>query len=141
MSEQKTNTSTEPKLSKKDQRIANARQRLADWKDEDKPEDIVSGLAYRAHLVAVLRDLGIEDPESALVAAVDRRIACGLEELDLTGLAFSGKLAMAIKASDEEVVKKTMSNKEEAELEAKKLALEGHPKNGPVGRPNRRQSM
>jgi len=130
-----------PKLSKKEQRIAKAKQRIADWKDEDKPEDIVSGLAYRAHLAGVLRDLGHENPEDLLVEAVDRRIACGLEELDLTGLAFSGKLLTAIEASKAEVADRTTANAEEAKAEAAKRALEGEPKNGPVARPNRKQSM
>ena len=54
-----------PKPSKKELRIAKAKQRIADWRDEEKPEDIVSGLAYRAHLCGVLRDLGFEVMESA----------------------------------------------------------------------------
>jgi hypothetical protein len=141
MTEPSESKNTVPKISKKEQRIAGAKQRIADWRDEDKPEDIVSGLAYRAHLCAVLRDLGIENAEDCLVAGVDRRIACGLEELDITGLAFSGKLLTAIEASNAEVVQKTNENREQAKLEAAKRDQLGDPKNGPVARPNRRQSM
>ncbi len=130
-----------PKLSKKEQRIAAAKQLIADWKDEDREEDIVSGLAYRAHIVNVLQALGFTDAHANLVAAVDRRIACGLEELDVTGLAFSGKLLTAIAESEIEIAEKTIANTEEAKLEATRRQQTGGPKNGPVARPSRRQSM
>lgn len=129
------------KLSKKEQRIATAKQLIADWKDEDREEDIVSGLAYRSHIVAVLAALGFTDAHANLVAAVDQRIACGLEELDVTGLAFSGKLLTAIEASKIEIAEKTAQNAEDAKTEALKIKQSGGPKNGPVARPSRRQSM
>lgn len=138
MTEEKTET---PKLSKKEQRIAAAKQLIADWREEDKPEDIVSGLAYRAHIVNVLTALGFTDAHANLVAAVDHRLACGLEELDVTGLAFSGKLLTALEKSAQEIAEKTIENTEEAKAEAAKKAISGGPKNGPVARPSRRQSM
>lgn len=130
-----------PKLTKKEQRIATAKQLIADWKDEEKEEDIVSGLAYRSHIVSVLSALGFTDAHANLVAAVDQRLACGLEELDIMGLAFSGKLLTAIDASKIEIAEKAEQNAEDARLEAVKLKQSGGPKNGPVKRPSRRQSM
>jgi hypothetical protein len=129
------------KTDRHEQRIAKAKQRIADWRDEDRPEDVVSGLAYRAHIVAVLEDLGVKDAVERLRECVDERIAAGLEELDIIGLAFGGGLLAAIKSSKVEVVKKTIANAKEAKAEAGRRAIEGDPKNGPVIRPSRKQSL
>ena len=68
---------------KHEQRTAKAKQRIQDWKDEGKHEDIVSGLGYRAMVVGVLSMIGIADAEKCLFDGVDTREACGLKVLDM----------------------------------------------------------
>ena len=131
-----TAPTNEPKnLSKKEQRIANAKQIELDYADDDGPRGIYD-MGFRAHVARVLEALGYDNGLAFVDAGWDKRIAVGLPELKLLKLAYDGTLAIEIQKSVNEIAEKTLANAEEARLEKLKSdqagGNKGGAKNGPV---------
>lgn len=100
-------------------------------------DDIVNDSGYRMMVKSVLEALGYDNGLAYLDAGVDKRVACGLEPLDLLDLAKSGKLKKAVEASAEEVFAKTEQNAEDSRIEMEKAKRKGRtaPMGGPVKLP------
>ncbi len=77
--------------------------------------DIISDMGYRAHVMLVLRLLGLD--ENLAIEATQTRKQCGLPVLDVLKLAFNGTLKARVEHSREEVASKSIQNKIDADRE------------------------
>ncbi len=77
--------------------------------------DIISDMGYRAHVMLVLRLLGLD--ENLAIEATQVRKQCGLPVLDVLKLAFGGTLKARVEHSRTEVAEKTILNQAHAERE------------------------
>jgi hypothetical protein len=75
--------------------------------------DIISDMGYRAHVMNILRLLGLD--EFLSIEATQTRKQAGLEPLDVLTLAFKGTLKQRVEQSREEVAEKTIQNAIDAE--------------------------
>lgn len=100
-------------MTRRQANAAEAKRLHEEWKiDFGGGGDIISDMSYRAHVMGILRMLGID--ENLAIEATQTRKQCGLDVLDVLKLAFDGTLRARVEESREEVAEKTIGNSAEA---------------------------
>lgn len=115
----KAPTQEEARLTKKQRGLVAAKELHRDWEiDNGSGGDIISDMAYRAHVMQLLRLMQLD--ENLVIEATQTRKQCGLEPLDVIKLAFGGTIRERVEQSRDEVAEKCIQNRADAEKEALK---------------------
>lgn len=126
-----------PQLTKREKRIAAAKQLEKEWEEDEAPSGIYD-LSYRSHVAKVLETLGLNNGVGLIDEGWDKRISAGLKPLPLIKLAYDNKLAQALEDSRDEIAEQTIENANQAKLDALKKeqqgAGRGDRRNGPIQR-------